>query len=141
MNPPNSGAVAVHDLPDDYLVCSCRNVTKGAVARSIRDGHATLASLGCGIDAGAGCQSCHDLLNRLIAAYRPHGPGNPAPKPTIGNLAPALVTPVPTRTGKLNPVEKLKHEKDGLDALPDIHDFSKTGNWQEMTEDDKQRFK
>src|SRR5262249_43946753 len=81
--------------------------------------------------------SCHGILTRLIAAYKPHGPGNPAPKAAVpGAISPARVKPV-----KLNPVEKLKQEKDGLDALDDIEAFAESGNWQELTEDDKQRFK
>jgi ferredoxin-nitrite reductase len=35
----------------------------------------------------------------------------------------------------------MKQEKDGLDALPDIYRHAATGTWQELTEDDKQRFK
>src|SRR5262245_50447239 len=130
-----SPSVAVHELPDDTLVCSCRQVTKGQVAAAIRNGHASLASLN-HTDAGTGCTSCHGVLNRLIAAYKPHGPGNPAPKPAAGAISPARVKPV-----KLNPVEKLKQEKDGLDAIEDIEAFAESGNWQELTEDDKQRFK
>jgi len=35
----------------------------------------------------------------------------------------------------------MKQERDGLDTLPEIERFAASGNWQEMTEDDKQRFK
>ncbi len=42
---------------------------------------------------------------------------------------------------KANKVELMKRQKDGLDALPDVLRHAGTGNWQELTEDDKQRFK
>ncbi len=135
-----AAAVAVHELPDDTLICDCKQITKGAVARAVLDGHATMASLCNGTNAGTGCATCHELLNKLITAYKPHGPGNPAPK--SGAITPATVNPLPKRAGKPgNPVERLKLEKDGLDALDDLRRFTESGNWQELTEDDKQRFK
>src|SRR5438270_926832 len=45
---------AVHELPDDTLICQCRGVTKAAVAAAVRGGHASLASLGHGTAAGTG---------------------------------------------------------------------------------------
>ncbi|MFO0809888.1 MAG: (2Fe-2S)-binding protein [Gemmataceae bacterium] len=124
---------AVYELSDDTLICHCRGVTKGAVATAVRDGHASLASLGHGTTAGTGCTTCHGLLDRIIAAYRPRGPGNPAPKAA----EPAKVAPVK----KLNPVEMLKQEKDGLDALEDVYARAAAGDWEALTEEDKQRFK
>ncbi|MCI0456066.1 MAG: FAD-dependent oxidoreductase [Gemmataceae bacterium] len=55
--------------------------------------------------------------------------------------APALGAGEGRKAPKLNNVELMKLRKDGLDVLPDIWHHAVTGNWQEMTEDDKQRFK
>ena len=120
--PPET--VAVPDWPDDAVLCACSGTTKGTVARAVLDGHASLASLGhvTGVGTEPGCGECHARLGQVIAAYKPHGPGNP----------PAL---------KKNKIEVMKREKDGLDCLPDIEKIAETGNWEEMTEDDKQRFK
>lgn len=40
-----------------------------------------------------------------------------------------------------NKIEQMKTAKDGLDALPDILHLAAANNWQELTEDDKQRAK
>src|SRR5947209_7989879 len=105
----------VHELPDDTLICECRQVTKGAIATAIRSGHASLASLGCESAAGTGCTSCHQLLNQLITAYRPRGPGHPGPKTAkLAEISPAAVRPVLKRLAKpLNPVEQAKQDRDG----------------------------
>jgi ferredoxin-nitrite reductase len=94
------------------------------VARAVLDGHASLTSLAHSTRAGAepGCTTCQSVLAEVIAAYKPHGPGNP----------PAV---------KKNKVEAAKWEKDGLDCKEDIDRFAASGNWEEMTEDDKARFK
>jgi ferredoxin-nitrite reductase len=133
-------SLPVHDLPDDFLVCTCRQVTKGQVASTVRNGHSTVVSIGHDCLAGTGCTSCHDLLTRLITAYKPHGPGNPAPKSSNGAFVPARVNPV-ARSDKTNPIERMKEEKDGLDAIDDIMERAEAGDWRELSEDDKQRFK
>src|SRR5262249_52475249 len=53
----------------------------------------------------------------------------------LGQLLSTLDLPV--GKPKRNPVEVAKHKKDGLDVLPDILRHAATGNWQEMTEDEK----
>jgi ferredoxin-nitrite reductase len=120
--PPD--AVPVQEWPDYLLICPCKQATKGVVARAVLDGHASLGSLAHVTKAGTepGCQDCHARLGQVIAAYKPHGPGNP----------PAL---------KKNKIEVMKREKDGLDSREDIDRFAATGNWEEISEDDKQRFK
>jgi ferredoxin-nitrite reductase len=133
----------VHEIPDHTLICECRQVTKAAIAAAVREGHASLASLGHETAAGTGCTSCHGLLGRLIAAYKPHGPGHPAPKPVApGEIMPAAVRPVVKQPVKpLNPVEQAKREKDGLDSIPDILEHAADNDWESLTEDDKARFK
>src|SRR5262249_16825831 len=50
-------------------------------------------------------------------------------------LAPGKAKP------EVNKIEVMKAEKDGLDALEDVVRLMPENNWQEMTEDDKQRAK
>ena len=120
--PPDT--VPIQEWADEVLVCPCKQTTKGALARAVLDGHASLGSLAHVTKAGTepGCTDCHARLGRLIACYKPHGPGNP----------PAL---------KKNKIEVIKRDKDGLDAIDDILKTAESGNWEEMTEEDKQRFK
>ncbi len=115
--------ISVQDLPDHTIICACKQTTKGEIARAIWNGHASLASLGHGTAAGTGpgCTACLDQLGQLIAAYKPHGPGNPL--------------------SRQNKIEAVKLAKDGLDSKDDIERYAATGNWEEMTEDDKHRFK
>ncbi|MCI0682655.1 MAG: (2Fe-2S)-binding protein [Gemmataceae bacterium] len=113
--PPPPASVA--RLLDDALVCMCRQVTKGTILTAIRAGQSTLETLGHETAAGQGCGTCHATLGELIAQ--------------AGRAKPA----------KPNKVELMKLEQDGLDALPDIERFAETGNWQELNEDHKQRFK
>jgi ferredoxin-nitrite reductase len=109
----------VKSLNDDVLVCPCENLTKAAVVGAIETGHASLPTLAYCTGAGKDCDRCHERLGRLIVAYKP-SPGRPP---------------------KHNKIEVMKAAKDGLDCLPDIHKYAGSGNWEEMTEDDKQRFK
>src|SRR5690349_20715121 len=97
---PPPEALPIHEWPDDALVCACAGTTKGAVSRAVLDGHASLGSIGHLTRAGMepGCRDCQAGLGQVIAAYKPHGPGNP----------PAL---------KKNKIEVMKREKDGLDSL------------------------
>jgi nitrite reductase (NADH) large subunit len=56
-------------LPDAATVCSCHNVTKGAVNAALRDrGCADVPALKACTKAGTGCGSCVPLLGQLLAA-------------------------------------------------------------------------
>src|SRR5262249_4974588 len=112
--PPSPSVV--ERLLDEALVCMCRGVTKGTICQAISNGHATVDAIGQATTAGQGCGNCQASLGQLIART--------VKKPS-----------------KPNKIEEMKQERDGLDALPEIERFAGTGNWQEMTEDDKQRFK
>lgn len=114
--PPLEGAAA---LADEDQVCNCHRVAKGQIVRHIQVGCSSLEALGAACRAGTGCGSCQPLLAQLLAAH----------------------APVSARGKGLNAIEKLKQKKDGLDVLPDVLQVAATGNWQEMSEDDKQRFK
>ena len=69
--PAGSGggsAIGVGALPADAQICSCNNVTKGALCAAIADGACTVADLkGC-TKAGTSCGSCVPLLSQLLAA-------------------------------------------------------------------------
>lgn len=104
-------------LLDDAPVCICRQVTKGALVAAIGAGHTTILALGEKTQAGRGCGSCHATIGELLTVA-------------------ARAKPV-----KLNKIEVMKQEQDGLDALPDIEHFAETANWAEMNDEHKQRFK
>jgi ferredoxin-nitrite reductase len=116
----------VLELPDDAIVCPCRRVTKSDVANAVRDGHASLNTLAHATRAGSvpGCSVCQSALGQLIAACKPRGPLD-----------------LHMLHKRLNKIEQLKLAKDGLDCVDDIERFAANGNWEEMSEDDKARFK
>ncbi len=103
-------------LPDSAQICNCNCVSKGTIVAAIQGGCGSVSALGEKTKAGTGCGTCQPLLTQLLQA-----------------------------TGKIktepNKIEVMKKEKDGLDALDDILTLTASNNWQEMTEDDKQRAK
>lgn len=115
----------VSRLLDDALVCMCHQITKGQILQAVQQGCRSLEGLGRCTGAGTGCGSCQASLGALLGEGRTDSAG-----PTPPNLR-----------GCPNKIEALKAAKDGLDCLPDIYRFASTGNWQEISEDDKQRFK
>jgi len=104
-------------LLDDALVCMCQEVTKGRLVEAIGGGCRTLHSLGRATGAGLGCGACQATLGELIAIFSP------------------------PRKSAANKIEVMKAQQDGLDSLADIARYAASGVWEEMTEDDKQRFK
>jgi nitrite reductase (NADH) large subunit len=105
-------------LPDSTQICNCNEVSKGRIVAAIAEGKTTVAALGEATRAGTGCGTCQPLLNQLIRCVAP-GKGKQ----------------------EVNRIELMKNEKDSLDALPDILRLAPTDNWQELTENDKQRMK
>ncbi|GAA4487228.1 nitrite reductase large subunit NirB [Microbacterium panaciterrae] len=59
--PPGGGS-----LPDDAYVCSCNNVTAGAVRSAVRDGCHELGALKTCTRAGTQCGSCVPLVKKLL---------------------------------------------------------------------------
>ena len=53
-------------LPDSKLVCSCRNVTRGAVKAAVSEGFEDVASVKACTKAGSGCGSCVSLVQEII---------------------------------------------------------------------------
>ncbi|MEO6628264.1 MAG: nitrite reductase large subunit NirB, partial [Aquihabitans sp.] len=56
------------DLPDAAGVCSCHNVSCGAVRAAVADGCDTVADLKACTKAGTGCGSCVPVLQELLEA-------------------------------------------------------------------------
>src|SRR5262249_14880006 len=114
------------ELTDASVVCPCRGTTRGEVAASVCDGHASLGALGHATGAGTepGCTACHAALGGLIALHSPRGPGNLA-SPKV----------------RQNQVEVAKAGKDGLDCLDDVRRAAASDDWQGLSEADKHRFK
>jgi NAD(P)H-nitrite reductase large subunit len=108
-------------LPDDTQICNCHTVSKGRIVAAIAEGKCTIQAIGECTRAGTGCGSCQPLLAQLIASLASRGPKSP-------------------EDGK-NKIELMKEEKDGLDSLPDILRLAPANNWEELTENDKQRAK
>jgi nitrite reductase (NADH) large subunit len=106
-------------LADDTRICNCNSVCKGTIAEAIQAGCKTLTALGEKTRAGTGCGTCQPLLQQLIGAYAP---------------GKALAA-------EDNKIEVMKQEKNGLECLDDLLNLVPGNNWQEMSEDDKQRAK
>ena len=61
-------AEAVATLPDSAQICSCHDVSKGALAAAVEDGCTTLGALrGC-TKASTGCGGCTPLVTQLLNA-------------------------------------------------------------------------
>jgi sulfite reductase beta subunit-like hemoprotein/bacterioferritin-associated ferredoxin len=111
-----------HDLQalaDDTQICNCHLVSKVRIVSAIKEGKCSVEAIGECCKAGTGCGTCQPLLAQLIEVY---GAG------TKG-------------AAEKNKVELIKDEKDGFDSVPDILRLAERGNWEEMTEADKQRAK
>lgn len=68
--PSGGGApvIGIESLPDDAIVCSCENVTKGAICAAVADGAMTPGDVkGC-TGAGSGCGGCVPLVTDLVRA-------------------------------------------------------------------------
>jgi nitrite reductase (NADH) large subunit len=113
-----SGGGDVAGLPNDTTICNCNDVCKGTIVAAIKDGCGNVAAVGAKTKAGTGCGTCQPLLTQLIFAH--------------GGKA---------RPTEPNKIEVMKTEKDGLDCLEDLLRLAPANNWQELTEDDKQRSK
>jgi nitrite reductase (NADH) large subunit len=110
----------LQSLADDTQICNCHAVSKGRLVAAIRQGSCTISTLGECTRAGTGCGTCQPLLGQLIKVYAPASRAEPS---------------------EVNKIEVMKAEQDGLDSLPDVHRLAQHNNWEEMTENDKQRFK
>src|SRR5262249_54027365 len=110
----------LQNLPDDTQICNCNMVSKGRIVADIRAGQCTIPALGACNKAGTGCGTCQPLLGQLINLYGKAGGA---------------------RSEEVNKIEVVKKDKDGLDCLPDIYRLADGNHWEDMTEEDKHRFK
>ena len=63
---PAAAEIAADALPDDAVICSCNNVTKGAICSAIADGACDLAAIkGC-TNAGTTCGGCLPTVKKLL---------------------------------------------------------------------------
>lgn len=56
----------VEALPDTATICSCENVTKGAICSSVKGGCGDLSSLKADTKAGTGCGGCMPMVKDLM---------------------------------------------------------------------------
>jgi nitrite reductase (NADH) large subunit len=70
MGPASSGgaALGIDAMPDAAQICSCNNVSKGAIAAAIGDGADTLDAVKRCTKAGTGCGGCMPLVTDLFKA-------------------------------------------------------------------------
>ncbi len=71
LTPTASGvpALGVGALPDVATICSCHNVTKGAICQAIRDNDLSdVSQIKAGTKAGTGCGSCVGMMKDLLTA-------------------------------------------------------------------------
>ncbi|MCS3461830.1 nitrite reductase (NADH) large subunit [Aeromonas sp. BIGb0445] len=59
-------AAAPMVLPDSAILCSCHNVSKGAVVAAVRAGNHELAAVKSCTKAGTGCGGCSNLLKQVV---------------------------------------------------------------------------
>ena len=58
--------VGIGDLPDTAQICSCENVSKGDVCKSIAEGACSVADIKACTKAGTGCGGCMPLVTDLF---------------------------------------------------------------------------
>lgn len=63
---PSTGPRESGTLPDGAAVCSCENVTAGALRSAIADGARTVGELKACTSAGAGCAGCVPMVTGLL---------------------------------------------------------------------------
>lgn len=81
-------ALQVGAWPASAIVCNCNAVSRGAITSAIAAGAGSVQALTCQTQAGAGCGSCHPLLQQLLGDSAPREPVKAAlPLRTLGALA------------------------------------------------------
>ena len=62
----SAGALGLSALGDDAQICSCNDVSKGALCAAVADGACTVADLKKCTGAGTSCGSCVPLLSKIL---------------------------------------------------------------------------
>ncbi|MBY0441079.1 MAG: nitrite reductase large subunit NirB [Mycobacteriaceae bacterium] len=65
---PAAAEIGLNALPDDAQICSCNNVTKGAICAAISNDACDVPAIKCATKAGTSCGSCVPMIKRLLAA-------------------------------------------------------------------------
>ncbi|HVI47454.1 MAG TPA: nitrite reductase large subunit NirB [Chitinophaga sp.] len=71
MGPAREGAptgAGIAALPDEAVICSCENVSKGAICQAVTDGHETLDDVKKCTKAGTCCGGCAPMVKDIITA-------------------------------------------------------------------------
>ncbi len=130
----NAGAVDAaalrqpESMPDDTRVCDCNNVTKAQIIEAVLQGATSVRAVCDATRASTGCGSCRPEVEALVAlACQRVEPGPRAPE--SGARAP-----------EPNKIERLKHERDGLDVAGDLQKFARDG-WESIGDADRERLK
>ena len=108
------------DLADDTQICNCNTVMQGTIVEAIREGKRTIAAIGECTRAGTGCGTCQPLLVAADRGLRATGSRRAGQEQDRGDEG-------ARRTASTRCRRSCSH--------------AETNNWQEMTEDDKQRAK
>ena len=59
-------SIGVDSLPDEAVICSCNNVSKGLISLKVRDGVHGLEALKTCTKAGTGCGSCATMVKDIL---------------------------------------------------------------------------
>ncbi|MGX5172851.1 FAD-dependent oxidoreductase [Aliikangiella sp. IMCC44653] len=62
----------IKELPEDYIICLCQNITRGQLSQEIESGCRTVEILGEKTKAGTVCGSCKPLLLNLLDTPAPN---------------------------------------------------------------------
>ena len=115
-------------MPDDTRVCDCNNVTKAQIIEAVLQGATSVRAVCDATRASTGCGSCRPEVEAIVAfACQRVEPGARAPE--SGARAP-----------EPNKIERLKHERDGLDVAGDLQKFARDG-WESIGDADRERLK
>jgi nitrite reductase (NADH) large subunit len=63
---PGAAAIGIESMPDSAQICSCNNVSKGAIRQAIVDGAEQLEGLKRCTKAGTGCGGCVPLVSDVL---------------------------------------------------------------------------
>lgn len=63
-----AAAIGVDALPDSALICSCLDVSKGAVRQAVKDGCTDMAAIKAHTGASTGCGGCTALVKQVMDA-------------------------------------------------------------------------
>ncbi len=130
----NTGAVDAaalrqpESMPDDTRVCDCNNVTKAQIIEAVLQGATSVRAVCDATRASTGCGSCRPEVEAIVTlACQRVEPGARTPESAA-------------RVPEPNKIERLKHERDGLEVAGDLQKFARDG-WESIGDADRERLK